>query len=115
MGYKNDTGIAISEDVITKMVATAALEVDGIAELAFKPTNIKGLIRGKSAKSVIAKFSNNAMFIDVFVKLKEGAEIVSVCENAQKTIKETLQNMTGKAVTKINIHVVDIEINDEDK
>ena len=50
MGYKNDTGIAISEDVITKMVATAALEVDGIAELAFKPTNIKGLIKGKSAK-----------------------------------------------------------------
>ncbi len=110
MEYKNDTGIAISEDVITKMVATAILEVEGIADLVSKPTNIKGLLKDKSGKSVQVNFNNNAMFIDAYIKLKYGTDIVKVCEEAQKNVKESLQNMTGKAVTKINLHVEDIEI-----
>ncbi|MBQ2001535.1 MAG: Asp23/Gls24 family envelope stress response protein, partial [Clostridia bacterium] len=59
------------------------------------------------------KFNDNALYIDAFVKMKMGVDIVSVCEEAQRNIKESVQNMTGKAVSKISIHVVDIEINEK--
>ena len=113
MENKNDQGIVISEDVISKMVATAALEIDGIADMVSKPANIKGVFKDKSAKSVHVKFIDNALYIDAYVKMKMGVDIVSVCEEAQKNIKESVQNMTGKAVSKISIHVVDIEINEK--
>lgn len=110
MENKNEPGIVISEDVIAKMVVAATMEIDGIASMVSKPANIKGLFKNKSAKSVHVKFNDNAIYIDAFVKLKMGSDIVKVCEDAQRNIKESLQNMTGKAVTKINIHVVDIDI-----
>lgn len=110
MENKNETGIVISEDVISKMVATATLEVDGIADMVSKPADIRGFFKDKSSKSVHVKINDNAIYIDAYIKLKMGTDIIKVCENAQQNIKQTVQNMTGKAVTKINIHVVDIEI-----
>ncbi len=113
MENKAEQGIVISEEVISKMVATAALEVNGIAGMVSKPSDIKGLFKDKSSKSVHVKIQDNAIFIDAYVKLKMGCDVIRVCEDAQNNIKASIQNMTGKAVTKVNIHVEDVDITEK--
>ncbi len=113
MENKNEPGIVISEDVISKMVATATLEVEGIADMVSKPANIKGIFKDKSSKSVHVKINEGVLFIDEFVKMKMGVEIVKVCEEVQKNVIESIQIMTGLKVKKINIHVVDIDITEK--
>ncbi len=113
MENKNEPGIVISEDVISKMVATATLEVEGIADMVSKPANIKGIFKDKSSKSVHVKINEGVLFIDEFVKMKMGVEIVKVCEEVQRNVIESIQIMTGLKVKKINIHVVDIDITEK--
>lgn len=57
-GYKPSEGSCIiSEDVIATIASTAALEVQGVASMAQRPTDIRGLISTAAAKSV--KVLNN--------------------------------------------------------
>lgn len=109
---KNIAGVVISEDVIAKMVGVAALEIDGVAAVVPKPADIKGVFRDKSSQAVHVRFADNEIYIDAYLKLKSGAKIISVCEAVQENVKSQIQNMTGRAVAKVNVFVVDVDLGD---
>ena len=50
--------------------------------------------------------------IVIQVILKDGTNIPSVSEKIQESVKESVQNMTGIPVTKVNIVVAGIEFED---
>ena len=113
-GYKPSEGSCIiSEDVIATIASTAALEVQGVASMAQRPTDIRGLISSSAAKSVKVVNNENETIIDVYVNLRLGARIQDVAGDVQHGVKVAVQSMTGKPVTKVNVHVAGIILEEE--
>ncbi|MBE6788214.1 MAG: Asp23/Gls24 family envelope stress response protein [Ruminococcaceae bacterium] len=124
MSYQNEFSekvdnvgnLKISEDVVAAITRIATKEVEGVAELAVAPSNIKGFFKSKPIKSAVSVDLNDGVaVIDVYLKIKYGAKVQSVASEIQKKIKDSVQNMTSIAVSKVNIHVSGIVIDEKNK
>ena len=105
----------ISEDVVASIVATAAVETEGVAGLSGRVTDIRGIIsRNDAARAVRVLNTENDTILDVYVTLKQGARIQETAMALQQNVKTAVQSMTGKPVTRINVHV-DGVVADENK
>lgn len=124
MSYQNEFSekldnvgnLKISEDVIASITRIAAKEIEGVAELAIAPSNIKGFFKSKPIKSAVSVDLNDGVaVIDIYLKIKYGARVQSVASEIQKKVKDSVQNMTSIAVSKVNIHISGIAIEDKNK
>jgi uncharacterized alkaline shock family protein YloU len=105
----------ISEDVVASIVATAALETEGVAGLSGRAADIRGIIsRNDAARAVRVTNTENDTILDVYVTLKAGVKIQEVAAALQQNVKTAVQSMTGKPVTRINVHVEGV-VADENK
>ncbi|MBR2405859.1 MAG: Asp23/Gls24 family envelope stress response protein [Clostridia bacterium] len=95
----------VSEEVIAAITCTAAAEVPGVAGMATRLTDIRGLVTSQGNKSVGVISNDNETVIDVYINLKAGVRIPEVAGNVQRKVKNEVQSMTGKPVTKVNVHV----------
>ena len=96
----------ISEDVVASIVATAALETEGVAGLSGHATDIRGIIsRNDATRAVRVMNTENDTILDVYVTLKAGARIQETAAALQQNVKTAVQSMTGKPVTRINVHI----------
>lgn len=104
--YKSTDGSCIiSEEVIATIACNAALEVDGVAGMAQRPINIRGVMASAAARSVAVISNANETVLDVYVRPKMDAHIPTMAEAVQTAVKNAVQSMTGSPVTKVNIHV----------
>ncbi len=96
----------ISEDVIASIACTAASEIPGVAGMAKRPTDLRGIVANTVAPKAV-KVTNNEheTVLDVYVNLKQGAKIQETAAKIQQSVKSAVQSMTGKPVTRINVHV----------
>jgi uncharacterized alkaline shock family protein YloU len=96
----------ISEDVIASIASTAACEIPGVAGMAKRPTDLRGLVAsGVAPKAVKVTNNEHETVLDVYVNLKQGAKIQETAALIQQSVKSAVQSMTGKPVTRINVHV----------
>lgn len=96
----------ISEEVIASIACTAALETPGVAAMANRPADIRGIMSSNpAAKSVRVVNTENDTMLEVHIQLKQGVCIQETCTAVQKNVKVAVQSMTGKPVTRINIFV----------
>ena len=105
-GKKTLGSIKVSEDVIIRIAETAACEIEGTAVTGQRlklPTALSKL-RG----AVRAKISGESAAIIVDISVIDGYNAMTVAENVQESVKSAVQNMTGFAVTKVNVNVVGI-------
>ncbi len=98
----------ISEEVIATIASTAALEVEGVAGLATRIPELRNLMGSAASKAVAVINNENETVVDIYLNLKEGVRIPDVAGEVQREIKSAVQSMTGKPVTKINVHVAGI-------
>ena len=114
-----ETGnLKISEDVVASIATIAAKEVEGVAELSAAPANLKGIFKTKKPikkTSVDVDLNDGVAIIDIYLKIKYGAKVQPVSSEIQKKVKDSVQNMTGIAVSKVNIHISGISIEDKNK
>ena len=96
----------ISEEVIASIAGTAALETEGVAALANRPADIRGIIsQNPATRAVRVLNTENDTVLDVFVILKQGVRIQETAVALQQNVKLAVQSMTGKPVTRINVHI----------
>lgn len=96
----------ISEDVIATIAATAATETAGVAGLASRPADLRGVLTTSGAtRSIRILNTENDTVLDVYVTLYQGARIQETAVALQQNVKMAVQSMTGKPVTKVNVHV----------
>ncbi len=108
--------VVISEEVIGKIASTAAVDVPGVAGVVSKPVDIKKVFeKSKGTKSVYVQNIENQTEIDIYISLKSGSKLREVVENVQKVVKEEVQNMTSKVVSKVNVHVCEIDLKQTEK
>lgn len=104
-------GLSINIEVIEQMAAMAALETGGVAAMSPRRIDVANAISRKSVlKPVHAEIKNGAVIINLYICIHKAANAKQVAEAVQAGVKEKVQSMTGNAVTKVNVSVVDIRL-----
>lgn len=110
----NNNKVIISEDVIAKVASIAATDVKGVHGVVSKPVNIKGIFKDEASKAVVVEKNGKSSIIDIYIKIEEGYKVQTVAEEVQKAVKEQVQNMTNIVITKVNVHISEIELKKEE-
>lgn len=104
------TELSVSTEVLEKMAELAAKEVDGVIGLSKKTVDLRDAVKtGNALKGVKVENINGAIAINVYLCVKNDAQVRQVAEAVQRNIKDKIQTMTGTAVTKVNVTVADID------
>ena len=104
----NHDKMVISENVLKFIAQNAALEVDGVHSIAKCSVNKKAIGLNECFSPVQIQNTEQELIIDIYLNLKSTAQIMKVVADTQHNIKNAIQDMTEKSVTKVNIHVMDI-------
>ena len=109
-----NSGLSINIEVIENMAAMAAAEVTGVAKMSPRRVDIKNAVSGKPIfKPVHAEIRNGAVIINVYICVEHNTNAKQVAEAVQVGVKEKVQNMSGNAITKVNVTVADIKLDEE--
>ncbi len=112
---RNDNSLTIDNEVVAKMAGMAALEIDGVAGLAKLPSDVKTIVKtGEFTRSVKVDSTDGTINLEVFIKIFSNAKATEVAEAVQAKVKEDIQNMTGSAITKVDVVIADVEFVEEE-
>ena len=113
-GYQTPEGrCIISEEVIATIASTAAVTVPGVAGMAPRVKDLRGLVSSTALRSVSVVNNETEIIVDVYINLEAGVRIPDVAGQVQRVVKEEVQSMTSRPVTKVNVHVVGIVLEDK--
>lgn len=101
-------GIIISNDVIASIAANAAKDIEGVSGFASKTAG-RAAGQGDTSKSVRVISQDNDVKIQIFIRVKNGVNLQTVSTAIQRSIKNAVQSMTGKVVSKVNVAVQGID------
>lgn len=111
---KEAQSLKILEDVIYKIVEIAAADVDGVCGFVRSKVDFVQLFTGSNQQSMIGiKVSGGSAEITLGINVSDGCKVKSVAEKVQQRVKDDVQNMTGIAVTKVNVYVHGIVFDNE--
>ncbi len=114
---ENSGNVKISDEVIATIAQIAANEVDGIIGTGSSfAGEIKQILSKKApaGKGVKVVTENGEVTVDINVVVEYGAKIPAVSWELQENVKKNVESMTGLSVRKVNIHVVGIEVKEEE-
>lgn len=108
--------INISEEVVASIAALATLEVKGVGELGTGGIAIGELLGKKSlSKGVKVEINENGTTVDVYMTVKYGEVVPTVAVNVQDAVVNALESMANLSKATVNIHVVGIAFEKEEK
>ena len=105
-------GVIISEEAVSSIVTNAAKDVNGVTGFSNKPDDVVSTIKKGSLKvmSPVRVFQDGYdLDISVYINIASGIKIQPVAEEVQRVVKEAVQNMTGKLVSKVNVIIASVE------
>ncbi|MGA1205462.1 MAG: Asp23/Gls24 family envelope stress response protein [Opitutales bacterium] len=102
--------ISINNEVVAEIVAMAAREVEGVVSLASGGIrdDIAGLFGGRrdsSSSVAIIEEADGSYNISVKLILTFGVQLAKVAQAVQVAVRERVENMTNKDVSKVNVIV----------
>ena len=103
--------ITFAPDVIATIANLATADIDGVDGMASGVVEgITGMLSSKKnlTKGVRVDLSEEEVGIDLSVIVKYGYKLHEVCYNIQKSIKNSIETMTGLRVTQVNVAVQSI-------
>ncbi len=102
--------INISEEVISVIAASAALETDGVAGLS-SGRDLTELLGMKNAgRGVRITVEGESVRVDVWLTVKLGVSVNKVGQKVQEAVAGSIESMTGFTVTEVNVHIVGIAL-----
>ncbi|HEX3027665.1 MAG TPA: Asp23/Gls24 family envelope stress response protein [Clostridia bacterium] len=110
--YADAGTLKISEDVLATVAGMTAREIKGVASLSLRPgPEPRGFMKNRSlGKTIRLELKDGEAVIDIYVNLFIGFKIPDVASEIQDKVKESIQNMTGITVSKVNVHVSGVVI-----
>ena len=98
--------LQISSEVIEKIARLAALEIEGVADVASDRSGVRSLLnRLSAARPVTVDLKEDVATITVGIIVCYTACIPEVSEQVQRNVKHSIQNMTQITVAKVNVVV----------
>ncbi|MBO4330932.1 MAG: Asp23/Gls24 family envelope stress response protein [Oscillospiraceae bacterium] len=110
IGTSADGSVNISEEVVAVIAIEAMSEVEGFGGTVNALGNIAELIGKKSAsKGIRVTSDENGIIIDAFVSVKYGHSVADVARSIQSAVFKAVSDMTGAAVSAVNVNVSGIQ------
>lgn len=109
--------VIISNEVLATIALNSIKDIEGVSGLAQKSVSFPQLLNFSSesvGKSIKLFVTDNDVKIQLFINLKAGYKIPTVAEKIQSAVKEAVQSMTGKIVSKVDVTVVNIDFTESD-
>lgn len=107
--------LVISDEVVASIAINAAKDVDGISSFHNGPVDVVNTIKQGSLKvlSPVRIIQDGDNFsISIYVNVASGTKFQKVASQVQCAVKESIQNMTGKLVNKVNVIVAGIDFDE---
>ena len=97
---------------ISKYNTNAAKDVVGVTGFSNKPADVvstikKGSLKVMSPVRIIQEGED--LDISIYINIASGMKIQPIAEEVQRVVKEAVQNMTGKLVSKVNVIIASVE------
>ena len=102
--------VKIADDVVARIAALAALELDGVSAMIGSYTSevLEKVSRKNLAKSAKVVVAGGEGKVDLELMMAYGFNIPATCQQAQTKVKASIENMTGLTVTDVNIRIAGI-------
>lgn len=104
--------LVISNEVISSIAINAAKDVDGVSSFYNGPVDVVNTIKQGSLRvmSPVRIMQDGDDFsISIYINVLPGKKFQTVATEVQSAVKESVQNMTGKLVKKVNVIVAGID------
>jgi uncharacterized alkaline shock family protein YloU len=111
--YQSQGKTTVSPDVLVTIARLSALSVPGVSRMAPIPGGVNRLFRRGAGDGVRIETEGNTVFVDMFLALKQDVNIREVSRNVQQQVARAMQEMVGMDVGHVNIHIEDIDYQDE--
>lgn len=109
--------IQIAPEVIAVIAGLATVEVSGVAGMS---GGIAGGIaellgRKNLAKGVKVEVGQKEAAVDVSIIVEYGYRIPEVASEIQRSVKRSIETMTGLSVVEVNVHIHDVHFKSAEK
>lgn len=105
--------VHIASDVLADLAGYSALESYGVVGMA-TPTMADGvaqlLPRQKLRKGVKISSTDAGVEVDLYVVIEHGTKLTEVSHSLADRVRYTLTNMADVAVSRIDVHVMDVKV-----
>ncbi|HBI03902.1 MAG TPA: Asp23/Gls24 family envelope stress response protein [Paenibacillaceae bacterium] len=110
--------IEIAPEVIEVIANMATLQVEGVVDLSGgMMVDLVDRIGGRktSGKGVKVDIGEKEAAVDVYIIVEYGNRIPDTAHKVQENVRNSIEKMTGMYVTKVNVHIVDVQLKQEKK
>ena len=105
--------VIISDEVISSIAMNAAKDVEGVSSFSNRPADVVNTIKQgslKVTKSVRVNQNGDDVTVNMYINLAPNQVVAPVAQAVQQSVKEAVQNMTGKLVKKVNVIITGIDV-----
>lgn len=118
VGDQGIDSIRISENVIASVTRRCVLAIDGVVRF-HTGSIVSGLAemigRKSQDRSVVVTLDGDAVHIGVNLVLQFGVKVPEVAGQVQETIRQQVEDLTGKHVTGVRVTVQDLQDVEEEE
>ncbi|MFN8413018.1 MAG: Asp23/Gls24 family envelope stress response protein [Anaerolineales bacterium] len=104
----------VSPEVLTTIARLSALGVPGVSRLAPITGGVNRLFKRGLGDGVRIETEGNVVFADLHLILKQDVNIREVSRNVQQNVARSIQDMVGMDIGHVNIHIEDIDYEDNE-
>ncbi len=100
----------IAPGVLSTIIRLTALQVEGVSRLAQSPSSVNSLFsRNRDDGVEITIEDDGSVYADLYLVLKDKTNIRETSINVQEEVSEAISKMVGMDVGTINVHIEDID------
>lgn len=113
-----DTGLTqIANEVIAIIAGIAASEVKGVTGMSGGVVDgIAEILKKKNmSKGVKVEVGEKEVAVDLYVIIEYGTKIPDVAYTIQQNVAKAIENMTGKKVIEVNVHIQGLSFRQEEQ
>ena len=103
----------VSPDVLITITRLSALSVPGVSRMAQVPGGVNRLFKRGIGDGVRIAVEDNVIVANLYLILKQNVNIREVSRNVQHQVARAIQEMVGMDIGGIEIHIEDIEMNED--
>jgi uncharacterized alkaline shock family protein YloU len=103
----------VSPDVLVTIARLSALSVPGVSRMAHVPGGVNRLFKRGLGEGVRIEVQDNTVHANLYLVLKQHVNIREVSRNVQHQVARALQEMVGMDIGGIEIHIEDIDEDEE--
>ncbi len=108
--------ITYANEVVSTIVSVATTEVEGISGIYGSNGSLTGIIgRNRVPRGVKVDVNGENVKVDISVTVDYGMPIQKVGRNCQENVRKSIESMTGLHVEKVDLHVIGVSFEKENK